>query len=424
MNARMIVSHLVVAVGALWLGWTLATSTLEEAAPGSAVGSSEGLLGSSLDPSLDTEQSPVSHFAELLVIEDPAERTVALAKFFRSADPAWAQRLRDEVNSEGSELVLDEISETLFASWWARSDPESAFTNRVDPAWANRHPWVRAVFREWMKVDAMAAVEAIDTLPTTPGRGRLEASRVVLDEWFQQDEVADPTPLLALLPHLEPKTRARAIKRMMTSMIETRGLEATEEFALSVPSDSDTIGTQIQPEIMARMGIALLGRDVDRAIEWANRHGEGRRGVGIRKHLAFHWGLQDGPAALQWAMGLPDSPERSAVIKRAWLSFNRKQPEEARAWLMSREPDELLQGIYARFLTHLAQNDPDRARSLAETAKDAAVRERMLVAVGKGWMKADPKGAETWLKGSGLSPTAREQIENSARQTQQDGVAG
>lgn len=402
MNGRSIASHLIVGGLALSLGWGLSSMSTgrQESAPSSAQAVSE----------------PIAAFSSALQIENPAERTLALAEFFRRADPEWAPRLRAEVNAPGSALILDEISETLFASWWAKTDPQAAFAHVVDPPWAGRHPWIRTVLREWMRQDPQAAVAALDSLPAAEGKGRLEGTRVVVDAWFEQPDFADPMPLVALLSQLEIKPRGRVIKHMIEAMIKGRGVDATERFIESIPSDVESLRLHVQPELMARMGIVLLDHDIDRAVEWANKHGQGRKGAGIRKHLAFQWGLRDGPSAMQWATSLRDDPERPAVVKRAWLSFTRKQPDSAREWLAAQEPNRALQGVYAKYLVHVAEEDPNRALRLAKTATDPEVREKMLVAVGKGWMTADPKAAEVWLGESGLPPDHVQQVRDWAAQ--------
>ena len=396
MTARSIVTHLIVAGIAFAIGWTLST--------GGSSDSSAKSLGAV------ASEEPVAVMAEILRIPDPAERAVALAGFFESTDPVWAQLLWEALTAEGTELPVDEITETLFASWWAKSDPAAAFAHIVDPGWANRHPWVRSVLREWVRQDPLAAAAAVATLPPDPTRGRLDGARIVLDEWFEQDETVDPTPLLGLIRQLEPLPRAAAIERILTSMIEAHGLDATERFAESVPSEAGAIGVNLKQELMARMGVVLLAHDVERALGWAQKHGDERDGSGIRKHLAYYWALEDGEAAMEWAIALSDDLEKPSIVKRAWLSFGRKKPDEARNWLQARKPDRVLQGIYGRHLTNVARQDAESALALAEKATDAAVRERMLVAVGKGWIQTDPAAAEAWMQRSGLSAESQRRI--------------
>ena len=312
MNSRLVMSHLAVALLGLGLGYGIFAS-------GGGVGFR----------TLARPEDPVAALAAAIKIEDAQARTQALLDFFSTADPSWAARLRAEVNQPESDLVLDEIGETLFASWWAKSDPQAAFENLVDPAWANRHPWLREVMKAWVASDPVRAAEAAGRLPPNPDRGRIEATRILVEHWWDKPVSTDPAPLLALIHTLEVKPRAAAIAQLIETSIKLRGLDTTEQFVESLPKDGD-FGVDVQQEMLARFGQALLDRDVDRAIRWAERNGQGRNGSGILRHLAFSWGVKDGPAAMNWAINLPETSERPGIILRVWLSFRQAHPDESR----------------------------------------------------------------------------------------------
>ena len=261
-----------------------------------------------------------------------------------------------------------------------------------------------------MRQDPLAAVAATETLPKNPGRGRLEAARVVIDTWFEQEGTADPTPILGLLNQLELKPRARGISRMIHALIETRGLDGAEAFVLAIPSDFEHLGTSLKQEAMSRLAAELLDYDVARAVRWADQQGQGRENAGVRRHLAHYWATRDGPAAMEWALSLPDDTERRVVVKRAWLSFRRTQPEAAAEWLLAQEPNRTLLVIFSRYITSIAKDDPEGAIAIAERAQDPKIRRQLYVAVGKGWMRADPEAAQAWIDEVGLTPAQQQQI--------------
>ena len=393
MTARLFVSHLVVGALALGLGWFLSRAT---DGPPAGIEVSE----------------PVAELAAILRLDDPNERAVSLARFFESTDPAWASRLREElIAAREDEFNVDEIAEILFASWWAKSDPSAAFGNIVHPPWANRHPWVRTVVQEWMRKDPLAALAAIETMPQTrPTMGIVEAARFALDGWLSRDDLGDPEPLFGLVRQLDLKARGRAIERILDSLILKRGVDATEQFVGSLPIDPDSLGVDVSKEMVARMGVALLDYDVDRAIAWAAKHGEGPQNVGVLKHLAFYWAARDGPAAMAWARSLPESRGKRFVIKRAWMSFGKSRTEKARTWLEAQEPDQNLAQIYAQYVRILAREQPERALELANKATDSEVRDRLVVAAARGWMSSDPESARAWIVSSGISEELEQQI--------------
>lgn len=391
MNARPLISHLVVALVAFGLAYVVFSRAGEHR-------------------SLERPSDPVVAFTDALKVAEPHARAQALLDFFAVADPAWAERLRAEVAQEdGSKIELDELSETLFASWWARTDPDAAFEQRVDPAWTNRHPWLREVMRAWVERDQVRAAEATGKLPPNPDRGRVEALRVLVEHWWDKPVSTDVAPLLNLIAALPVTARAAAIQRLIETSIQKRGIDATEAFVEAIPQQ-EAFDLTVQQEMLARYGQALVDHDLARAKSFALKHGQGRDGSGILRHLAFSWGAKDGPAAMDWAMNLPDTPERPGVVMRVWLSYRNAKSDEAGEWLISQEPSLVLEGVFQRFLTGTASVDASAALEIASRTKDPALRERLLAAVGVGWMKADRAAAEKWLDTVELAPELEERV--------------
>lgn len=392
MNSRLIASHLaacLLGLGAAYLGMTRS----EPSAP---------------SPGSSTE-APIEALRTAVQIEDAPKRVRALLELFESTDPKWAPALRDSVNQEGSQIVLDEVGEMLFAAWWARTDPKAAFDGKVDPAWANRHPWIREVMRAWVAVEPKQATEAVGALPPGPDRGKVEAIRVLVDHWWDNPGNTDAGPILALFNNLELRTRASAIARLAEKSLEKRGVEATEAFVEAVPV-TDDIAFDVRQEVFARYVQALVDHDIEAALRFTDEHAKDREGLGVMRHLAFSWGLKDGPAAMAWAENLPDTAPRNRIVMRAWLSFRQAKPEEASQWLLAHEPNDALLLVYRRYLTGTASQDPKQALAIAERAKDPKLRNELLTAVGIGWMKTDPKAAGEWLEGVGLPPELEEQV--------------
>jgi hypothetical protein len=344
---------------------------------------------------------------EILEIEPSREKVVVLARFLGDTKAEEAESLRGVLIEDP--LRLDELTEILFAEWWASADPAAAFEQRIDPPWENRHPWLRTVLSIWTRNDPRAAAAAVEQLPEDR---RAAAVRTLLDNWtqFAGDE---PTPLFQLIRTLDVRPRGRALERFLDAMIEQNGVEAAEAFAEAQPDDSMELGGGMKNEVMGRMGVALANRDLELARQWAARHGEGkgRKGYGILLHLAFHWGARDGPAAMEWAMQLEPSDFKHGTIGRAFLSFQRVQREEAAAWLEARQPTPDLRQVFIPYLDHLvAREKPERAIEIAWTAEDVATRDSLLKSVGKSWLRRDPEAAERWIQESDLPPGVADAI--------------
>jgi hypothetical protein len=391
MNGRRMASYLAIAVLAFALGWSGGSGSRVDA-PQAARGEESGAT---------SPEEAGRLLSEILEVEDVRARTKRLTEFFAATDPGFAPELRPLLVDPESERIRDETVEALFAHWWAGHDPAAAYREAVNPAWSERHPWMREVMRTWTRRDPSAAAAAVLDLPPGATNGRLEAARAVVDTWVSIEDMPDPTPLLQVIKHLEPIARGSALQHVISSMAEHRGIEETLDFVRSVEADGNRgLDRDVALEVPARAGIVLLEYDPGLAVAWAEEHKDGPAAVGIHKHLAYYWGLRDGQAAMEWAMALP--PElRPMAVKRAWVSFGRKQKEVAREWLHARAPDVVLSGIYTQHLQILAEKEPQTALALAERSVDPATREQMLAAVLRGWMKSDPKAASAWLAESG-----------------------
>ena len=395
MNSKTILTHLVAALAAFGLGWSLSGGFNSGSAdPGSSLASGD----------------PATALESALSVSDPIERARRLADFFDQTDPSAALGLHEILRTRVHGLYVDEMAEQLFASWWARSDPETALRNPVNPPWVDRHPWARTVLGEWARRDPVAAALAVQQMPAGPLIGRLSGAREVVDAWLELDTIPDPTPLLGVFKQLEPMARGGAISLFVGRMIEKSGIDATLDFVRSVPPDS-VEGGSIQHEFLARTAVVLIDHDIDRAIAWADEQQDGPNGAGVQKHLAYYWGLRDGRAAIEWALALPDGPAKSTIVKRAWISFSRKHREDAADWISSRAPDVLMRAAYTDFTRNLGESDPQAAIALANRAVDEEFRHSLLVAAVRGWTTSNPDAAAAWLTASdlpeGIKRTAR-----------------
>ncbi len=401
MNARGAVALMVVAGAAFVLGWVAATSHRNDSL------TANGLL---------LTDDPVATFEEILAEDDARERARKLVQFFDTTDPAVAPRLREVLAEREAALRMDETAESLFAQWWAAADPAAAYREAFNPLWTDRHPWLREVMGAWTRQDPTAAAAAVLDLPQGATRGRLEAARAVVDTWLALEDMPDPTPLFLVIEHLEPVARGGALQHVVEKMAEHRGITATLEFVRGLPLDgNDALTRDVMNEIFSRTTIVLLDHDPALAVAWAAENADGPAGIGIHKHLAYYWAIRDGAATMEWAAALPDDAKRPAILKRAWVSFSRKHPDEAYAWLDARRPDDVLRGIYAGRLRTLAQRDPQQALVLADRAQDPAIRREMRAAVAQGWMKSDPEAATAWLAESDLPPDLQRKIRSGER---------
>ncbi|MBJ18752.1 MAG: hypothetical protein CL933_04935 [Deltaproteobacteria bacterium] len=383
-------------------------------------------LGCAPDPDPDTTFSGLpkdveADFEKALRLSDALDRAESLVKILKQTRPEHAESLH-AVLVGSPDLVPDPLSEALLAAWWARFDPKAAFASRVNPSWAHRHPWLREVLPYWLREDPIAALKAVRSLPATPAHGKTEAIQVLVDEWFAT-EAGDPTPLLLMVSGLELQPRSFATERLLVRMVEAKGHEETANWVLTLRRDADELGSQIRNEMMGRMGVVLAKEDMALGVQWAEEHGRGPDGHGVLIHFAFHYGMHDGPGAMKWAMSLKDISNPRGVVRRAWVSFSRTNRARAREWIFSQKPDGRLAPILPNQLQGLATEDPARALEIAMQAPPGEFRNRLLIAVGRGWLSFDQAAARAWLEGPEIPPKVASVLKKKGRATAVDGDA-
>lgn len=400
MNTRTTVGVVIGMLAAFALGWFAAGG-----------GASDGAGPA---PQTSASREAPSVLEAVLEIDAPRERTRALLDFLDETDPAVALTLHEKMRELRKDGLVDEIAEILVASWWAEAAPETAFAHPINPQWADRHPWARTVIEHWGPEDPEAAAYAVQSMSAAPADGRTAATRAIVDAWIELETLPDPTPLFGVLENLEPIVRGGALLHIARSLIEDRGVDAALEYVRGVDSSSGLRG-DIRTEFFARTGVALLDYDTAAATAWAAEHADASEGPGIHKHIAYYWGLVEGRPAMDWAIALPDSPAKSTILKRAFISFSRKHREDAEAWINEHPPHPLMKATYRQYLQDRGKKDPEAAFALAERALEPDLRDEMRAAAAQGWMSVDPQAASAWLAEADLPAALAAKVRAAAR---------
>lgn len=362
-----------------------------------------------------------ARLTEILRLPDANERATALAAFFAHvASPDDATALREVFDSERAHV--DEMAEVLLVTWWAAFDPEAALDGRIPPHYGGRDHWVQAVVREWTRRDPQAGLRAV--VERVPKPVHQVGLRTLIETWFEHDDL-DPAPLVELIEGLDDDVRARgeAIDLMLRAMLDARGSQATLAFAEALPEEN----LEQRREFIGRLAGRLSATDPDAAVALAERYGENDRYRGVvYRYLANQWGWADGAAAMEWAASLdPALSEQAGTVRRAWLTFARRDREKARAWMRAQEPSPGLEPAYARFVGNLARQDPEEALELMRNVESEVERNLILTNVGIHKMGTDPEAARAWMEAENLPQDVRDKIiEKTTRRAHLQKAAG
>ena len=347
---------------------------------------------SQVSPSADAE----ARLRAILELPTALPRAAALTALLQSLGPRDVPAVARAIDHGRSDM--DEVAGAVIASWWTSFDPETAYAHGVESTVTGNALWRRTVLQEWALSDPEAVLRVVQEIPAGDPERVRDATRALISGWFYTD--APPDPLLPLIEPL-PLGRARneTIDRFLNAMAEHRGVEATIEFVEAMGEGEANFKLQFY----RRLATAVAQRDPQRAIAWAQEHAAGPYGANLLRRVGARWGWVAGEPAMEWALGLPASEERDGIVRETYRGFRMRARERADAWMRGQQPSPVLEPAYGIYLIGVARDDPREALRLLDGVVDETLKDRLIVAVARSWMKTEPEAAETWLQGAGLS---------------------
>lgn len=342
----------------------------------------------------------------ILRTPDTGLRMRQLFRFFEGADPAEADALREVLVREHHDV--DQIAKVLFAEWWAGFDPEAAMGNRLHENWGGDDAWSRVVIREWARRDPQAALARTLQVPRNPETVRFEAYRALVQGWFDRSDT-DPDDLLSLFDDLSlVRPRGELIRIWVTLMLRTRGVDYSIAYAEAMPEEGDDLG--VKQQLLGRLASMLVDVDFDKALAFANRNVVTKAGNKLGWYFVSAWAPIDGPAAVAWALQIPESRISFKIVERAFVKFQASDLEAAHAWIEAQPLTPELEPAYAVYVARVAAEDHQRARELAKNLASERFQYRAIQAIGRNWLDDDRAAAEAWVRGQDLPAELVERI--------------
>lgn len=330
----------------------------------------------------------------ILRTPDAGLRMRQLFDFFEHADPAQAEELHDVL--VGAHHDVDQVAKVIFAKWWAGFDPAAAMDNPLHENWGGDDAWSRVLIREWVRSDPEAALAYVLELPRTPETVRFESYRALIQGWFDRSDT-DPNDLLPIFDRLFLiRARGELIKIWVSLMLRTRGIDYSIAYAEAMPDDEASLS--VKQQLMGRLASMLVDEDFDRALVFANRNVDTKAGNKLGWYFVSAWAPIDGPAAVEWALGLPKTRISFKIVERAFVKFQATDREAAHAWIAKKPFSEDLEPAYAVYVANVAAEDHQRALALADKIVSDRHRYRAYQAIGRSWIDDDREAAEAWVR--------------------------
>ncbi len=280
----------------------------------------------------------------------------------------------------------------LEISWRSRENPLPWIMEEAErsvPAAAAAGPYdtwnsnVAQAMREY--VDATAADWAV-TLPNDPEK-RMFAG--LLGEWVNHD---GPGARAWLTEHAA-ELNTTAVEKLggtITYMARTDA-DATRAWAAALPPG----GLRELAQFQIALGAGAEGDIAQAAAAYgsvADPKGD------LAKQLATVIAKQDGAAAAEWAMAMPDGPSRASAITAVARQWTRHDPRGAAEWLGRMPAGAEHDDAVREYATTVVFADPAAASEWVTQVADPNVRADAAAKVFGLWSLEDPMASRAWLR--------------------------
>lgn len=345
-------------------------------------------------PTLDsrlraTLQIPVLH-----------ERTRALLDIFGELEPGDLPVIWKTF--EDLEAHVDVVAAALFAEWWARFDPSTAFERLRMRPFGDLQVGVVTATRTWAQRDPGAVAAALEAI-TDADRRDLCTKALVLG-WMEAGHEG-VWEFVTQLP--TGFTRQGAISRLSKQMVLRDGPQAALAFADAIPDDASD---QFKLQVVRQVGAAIAKTDPELASEWAARHFGEPFSKTLPQMVAVRWVKRDGPQAMGWLTSLPPGTERDRAIQEAYRAWLRHDRSEAMDWMREKPRQTTFEPALSLFAVAVAIQDPRAGLGWVEKIRDPTIRRKTLVTVGWVWLQADREAGLSWLDEADLPSDVRTEI--------------
>lgn len=333
---------------------------------------------------------------EILEHPDALVRLERLAAFLRAASPDDLPEIRDEF--EVAQLERGDLEYALFANWWARLDPKSAFAFADHSLRMERPRVLLEIVRVWARMDPAGLLESefLNDMYSRMPAVRPELSEAFVVGWFESGAEEE---LVAWIMRLGASSaQSGALSTYMRMRVLRDGPEASIDWAFEAPFEEDI------RRILVAAAMSVIAHE-DPQLVIATRDRAEALGIDVSSYMpriANGWSHHDPAAAMAWVTTFPDDQERARAVQRIVTRWLRRDADGVFAWLAEHEGKSWTDPPrYLSVRRHVRESDyrvdwPE-VMDLAAKTVDYKRRVGLQTWLLQRWLVADEAGAEAWL---------------------------
>jgi hypothetical protein len=340
---------------------------------------------------------------EVLQHPDVFERVQRVAQILQRSEPSQLESIRDEF--ETAALERGDLEYVLFAHWWARFDPQAAFTYAYLHLRTDHPRVILEIVRVWGREDPLGAVASgslagLDfRMPDLLGEfvdqlvvGWFESGKPGLEDWIMGLDTAEAA--------------SAGMKALARMHVLRDGDEKTLEWIRTNP-----LPAEYNRALLAGALTVIARQNPELAVRWIDIAKQD--GVDTRTFLpriARSWGLKKPLEAIEFMHARPMDDQGEKVramddIGTRWASGN---PTQMREWLSSKKGESWTDPLRSTSIRSEVVNKYYRVDwndLMDETSliTDPTRRNVLYAWILQRWRVADAEGAEAWLQ---RNPTA------------------
>lgn len=359
-----------------------------------------------------------------------AETCARLAKTMPGRALSQVEMVADTFADRISQDTIDRARRLIFREW-LKKDPQAALDAARKSGWGQSMTRqlhrLALVMDEWAKLDPASAAAALTDLPKEgPDFERKRLNESVLSAWYRQDpaaarnwaaNTADPAhrdSLLSMADELAATTPAAKTAALLTNpqpdhftLVNTFGEWLSTEPAaamqkmMSIPP-KDKFWQNNAADVAEWWAINSRGEtSPEKFLENISTVPPGPQREAILRGLADYGASNDIPFAKRMISEMTEGRERAQAVSGLTELWMRKDPVKTSEWLTSLPPDsDSRNSGVARFAEGLAPDDPERAAQWAATMPDNFWQKAgVMKTVMEKWRAKDPAAAAAWEQG-------------------------
>ncbi len=318
--------------------------------------------------------------------------------------------------------LLDRIDDPEQRRWMARAsldsmrrsssdDPlpwikEEAKRTKERPGGGWAEPWERSIAFAVQGAKCGEAAEWAATLENDPQRNIFTK---IVREWQQRDADTLRTWLAERASTLDPPA-VESVGKHLREMAQVDGA-AMSTWADSLPAGR--LRDEAQYQVALSMGAA---GDISRAVAAYESVAARDKTGSLARQLMAVVATENGAAAAQWAMQLPEGPARKGAIEKVAEKWSESDPRGAADWLGHFPAGPERDKAVSMYASKAAYADPAAAAEWVLQVEDRKVRTDAALNVFWTWSRENPAGARAWLRDlSGVNDAQRKEVLRNAR---------